>query len=132
MQSIGMDADAVARLEIADSNDRYALLADNVAVLGGTYERLVRYDLVGDVAIDVGVPDELVHPASAPCSSGPLLSLSASGDVVIGFGPVAAVWHDGTWSRQPTVLADTVGIRPSFRCSDNLADRAHPTTFRCL
>jgi hypothetical protein len=32
---------------------------------------------------------------------------------------VVALWHDGTWSREPTLLARAVGVLPGFACADN-------------
>ncbi|HEX2784158.1 MAG TPA: hypothetical protein VHN36_11265 [Ilumatobacteraceae bacterium] len=139
MSAVGVDADELARLGVADVTDRFALLVDNVAMLGGTYQLMVRYDLVADVAVDVGVPTELskAEPARA-CSGGPQPSLLASGDVIVADtttdvvsraaasidpGPVVARWHNGAWSREPAVLAGAVGVRPAFSCDDNLAAR---------
>ncbi len=139
MSAVGVDANELARMGIADVTDRFALLVDDVATLGGTYERLVRYDLVADVAVDVGVPPELSQalPAGA-CSAGPRPMLTASGDVLIADattdvvaraigsvdpGRVVALWHNGAWSREPAVLAGSVGVRPAFACDDNLAAR---------
>ncbi len=137
MQSIGVDANDLARLSVADVTDRYALLTDNVAYLRGTYQHLVRYDLVADVAIDVGVPTELLQePTPGPCSGGRQPSLSSSGDVIIsdlvtgvvsgtldpmGTGTVVARWHDGSWAGDPASLAATVGVRPGFACADSPA-----------
>ena len=139
MSGVGVDADALARLTIADVTDRYALLVDNVAVLGGTFEHLVRYDLVADVAVDVGVPAELSQALPvAPCSGGPQPSLLSSGDVIIAdtttdivphaadsisSGAVIARWQSGSWTSDPALLADTVTVRPAFACDDNLSAR---------
>ena len=134
MRSVGVDADDLAHFAVADVTDRYALLVDSFA-RDETYERAVRYDLVADIAIDVGVPAELLQePPRRPCSGGLQPSLSISGDVIvseftsdvvsgavesIGTGAVVARWHDGTWSSEPTLLADTVGVRPGFACEDS-------------
>jgi hypothetical protein len=139
MQSVGVTADALARLRVAGFTDRYALFADDDAVLGGTYEHIVHYDLVADVAVDVGVPAELLQePTSVPCGGGLQLSLSDSGDVVltaittdpipravdsIATGAVVARWHAGAWTRQPPALTAAFGVRPDFACDDNLSAR---------
>ena len=139
MQSIGIAGDDLARLGIADVTDRYALLVENVAVFGGAYQHIVRYDLVADVAIDVSVPAELLQaPSPGPCSGGLQPSLSSAGDVILsdlttdvvsgaaeatGTGTVVARWHDGTWSREPASLATAVGVRPGFACENGLAAR---------
>ncbi len=137
LRSIGVDANGLARLAVADVTDRYALLADNVAYLRGTYTHLVRYDLVTDVAIDVGVPAELLQePTPGPCKGGRQASLSSAGDVFISdlvtgvvsgaletteTGTVVARWHAGAWVRDTASLADTVGVRPGFACADSPA-----------
>ncbi|MBK5333944.1 MAG: hypothetical protein JJD93_18355 [Ilumatobacteraceae bacterium] len=139
MQSVGVAGDDLDRLGIAAVTDRYALIVDNVAALGGTYEHVVRYDLVADVAVDVGVPPELLQaPIPGPCSGGLQPSLYRSGDVIVsdlttdvvsgavettGTGTVVARWHDGSWSREPSLLASAVGVRPGFACEDELATR---------
>jgi hypothetical protein len=135
MRSLGFLADDLVGLGVADVTDRYVLFVDNVAVPGATYERIVRYDLVADVAIDVGVPAELAQNQTiGPCSGALQPSLSGSGNVIVSnlttdvlsvapepnaTGPVVALWHDGTWSREPTLLARAVGVLPGFACADN-------------
>ena len=139
MESAGVDAAALGRLGIADSTDRFALLADNVSVLGGSYQHIVRYDLAADVAVDVGVPAELMnaHIADA-CGDGLQPALLSSGDVVvenvsadtvtdavesINTGAVVARWHDGRWSNEPALLSDATAVRPAFSCDDLLSKR---------
>lgn len=139
MQSVGVAGGDLDRLGFAAVTDRYALLVDNVAVVGGTYEHVVRYDLVTDVAVDVGVPNELLQARMpGPCSGGLQPALSKSGDVIVsdlttdvisgavettGTATVVARWHDGTWSHEPSLLAGAVGVRPGFACEDDLAAR---------
>jgi hypothetical protein len=85
------------------------------------------------------VPPELANrPTPGACSGGLQPSLSESGDVIVadattdpvsgavdvtGTGAVVARWHDGAWSREPSVRAGAVGVRPGFACDDNLAGR---------
>lgn len=139
MESIGVDAGELGRLAIADVSDRFVLLADNVSVLGGDYRRIVRYDLVDDTAVDVGVPTELQHaPAVGPCSGGLQPSLLASGDVIVDnittdivavavdsikTGAIVARWHDGQWSNETALLADASAVQPAFACDDFLSKR---------
>ncbi len=123
LHSVGGDADGMARLAVADATDRYALLVDVVPRLGSasTYQRIVRFDLVADVAVDIAVPTELRNPTPGPCGRQPQLSLSDSGDVIVTNQAVLARWHDGTWSRDPATLATVVGVRPSFACTEGAA-----------
>jgi hypothetical protein len=139
MESAGVDAEALGRLGIADVTDRYVLLADNVSVFGANYQHIVRYDLVADIAVDVGVPAELLHgPVSGACSGGLQPTLLSSGDVVvenimtdivadavdsIGTRAVVARWHDGRWSNEPALLAGAAAVQPAFACDDFLSKR---------
>jgi hypothetical protein len=122
LQSIGVEADGVARLALAGVTDRYALLVDTVPGVGSTGQdqRIVRYDLAADVAVDVAVPTEVQNPSSEPGAMRPLLSLVSSGDVIVINGPtdaggaVLARWQDGAWSRDPATLATVIGVHPTF------------------
>lgn len=137
MRSIGVED--LSRLMIADTTDRYALLTDNSDVFGGAAAHLLRYDLVDDAAVDVGVPAEMASNGDAgPCRGAPQPTLTESGDVLIieqttdvvsgaadvtDTGAVLARWHDGAWNNDPTILTDAVGVRPGFACSDDPAER---------
>jgi hypothetical protein len=129
LQALGVDADGMARLGVAGVTDRYVLLVDTLTGVGptGNYRRIVRYDLAGDVAVDVPVPTELQNPSSQPGE--PLLSLISSGDLIVTNGPIAAGgavlarWQDGTWSRDPAALVTVFGVHPAY-LSDSGTDPA--------
>jgi hypothetical protein len=120
------------RGSVADSTDRYALLVDAGSHDPTAHPHVVRYDLVNGVAVDIAdVPTNLVqNPTLGPCSG---VSLLDSGDVIlandsfktscsyvptIGTGKAVALWHDGVWSRDPSMLAGAAGVRPSFAGAD--------------
>ena len=138
MGSAGVEPQTIAHLAIADTTDQYALLVDNIDVFGGTYQTAIRYDLVSDVAINLGVPAQLLAPPTAPCAAARRLALSDDGDVIVidtttdmvsgapespGTGAIAAKWHDGGWSSEPAALAGSAAIRPGFACDANASDR---------
>jgi hypothetical protein len=118
---------------IVATTDRYALLADQPD--DGPLRRLVRYDLATDTAVDVGVPAELTAVVEwQRCRPGIGPVLTDAGDVFVadvptdivagvtdrtGAGPVVALWHDGSWTRDPDVLVAAVGPRPGFACADD-------------
>jgi hypothetical protein len=121
MASAGITADLIARLIVVDVDDRYALLADSWF---DDAELLIRYDLVDDVATNVGPPSEMQDLTPGICGVQPQYSLADSGDVIVtngtvqGGSAVVAIWRDGPWSRDTSQLADVVGVRVAYDCTN--------------